>query len=340
MSTNERPGVYTTYEISGGLRGNLGGSTVGLAAAATAGTAGTVVTVTDEAAARSAFTGGNLPELVGILLRNGAAAVRCCPVEDGDYETAFAALMAEEDVKFMVCDSRSATMHGQMCDAIEAADEKSRYRIGVVESSESTRTALVSAAQALNSERMVMLSHHCSGGVPGAAAAAVCGQMAGETDPAVPMNGVELLGIGEIGGNFSDADLNLLVRGGVLPLETLGGRISIIRGITTRSTTGGAADATWREVNTIRIVDTVIPAIRDSLRTAFVRCKNTAQTRGAIRTRVIIELERFVQQEIIDGYDDVSVAASAEDPTVCEVSFRFGVAHGLNVIQLSAHITV
>ena len=45
-------------------------------------------------------------------------------------------------------------------------------------------------------------------------------------------------------------------------------------------------------------------------------------------------------QEIIDSFGEVSVKASEDDPTVCLVEFSFAVAHGLNRIYLSAHITV
>lgn len=114
----------------------------------------------------------------------------------------------------------------------------------------------------------------------------------------------------------------------------------IVRGITTRTTTGGAADKTWRELTTVRIVDDVIPALRASLRARFVRSKNTAQVRAAIRSQVMVELENKRAQEIIDSFGEVSVKASEDDPTVCLVEFSFAVAHGLNRIYLSAHITV
>jgi phage tail sheath gpL-like len=340
MSVSERPGVYTSYEVSGGLHGESGGGAVGLAAAAGSGTAGTVVAVTNYAAAVSAFSSGNLLKLTEILLKNGASVVYCCPVDNGDYATAFAALMEIPEVKFMVCDSRTASVHAAMKAAIAAADERCKYRIGVVESEDSTRAALIADAEALMSERMLLVSHHETSGTAGAVAAAVCGALAGESDPAVPLNGAALQGLSAVGNNFSDADLTLLVRGGVLPLETLGGQLSIIRGITTRSQSGGVSDGTWREVNTVRIVDTVLPGIRDALRADFSRVKNTAQTRGAIRTRTVIELENYLRREIIDSYSDVSVAAEESDPTVCRVSFRFTVAPGLNIIELSAHITV
>lgn len=340
MSYSERPGVYTSYEVSGSLYGQRAGGAVGLAAAATTGTAGTVTAVTDYAAAVSEFTGGNMTALVKLLLENGAPVVYCCPVSGSNYEAAFTALMGVTDVKYMLCDSHDATVHGKLKSAIEGAGESGKYRIGIVESGDTTRASLVSDAGALNSERMLLVSHHETDGVAGSVAAAVCGAMAAEEDPAVPLNGAALQGLSAIGANFSDADLTLLVRGGVLPLETVGGTVCIIRGITTRTQTAGAADATWREVNTVRIVDTVIPGVRDALKTDFARAKNTAQTRGAIRTRVVIELENYLRNEIINSYSDVRVQASQSDPGVCEVSFCFTVAHGLNIIELSAHITV
>ena len=140
--------------------------------------------------------------------------------------------------------------------------------------------------------------------------------------------------------SYDDTQVDTLVTGGVTPLECVSGEVSIVRGITTRTTTGGAADKTWRELTTVRIVDDVIPALRASLRARFVRSKNTAQVRAAIRSQVMVELENKRAQEIIDSFGEVSVKASEDDPTVCLVEFSFAVAHGLNRIYLSAHITV
>ena len=54
----------------------------------------------------------------------------------------------------------------------------------------------------------------------------------------------------------------------------------------------------------------------------------------------IMELENKLTREIITGYDGVRVEADTENPTVCLVDFSFTVAHGLNQIWVSAHITV
>ena len=69
---------------------------------------------------------------------------------------------------------------------------------------------------------------------------------------------------------------------------------------------------------------------------AAVHCRG----RAAIRSQVIVELERKLAAEIIDGYDEVTVRPSEEDPTVCLVEFGFSVAHGLNQIHLTVHITI
>lgn len=157
------------------------------------------------------------------------------------------------------------------------------------------------------------------------------------------VSGAQRERIGVVSGlsaSYDDTQVDTLVTGGVTPLECVSGEVSIVRGITTRTTTGGAADKTWRELTTVRIVDDVIPALRASLRARFVRSKNTAQVRAAIRSQVMVELENKRAQEIIDSFGEVSVKASEDDPTVCLVEFSFAVAHGLNRIYLSAHITV
>jgi hypothetical protein len=114
----------------------------------------------------------------------------------------------------------------------------------------------------------------------------------------------------------------------VLPLETLGGQLSNIRGITTRSQSGGVSDGTWREVNTVRIVDTVLPGIRVALR---VRLLPRQEHRQDARRDPHADGDRAGELSptgIIDSYSDVSVAAEESDPTVCRDSFRFTVRTG------------
>lgn len=346
MSVSERPGVYSSYEVTSALYGSGTGRAVGVAGVAAGGTKGAVSLITSYAAAASLYGGSSsLTGLVKVLLENGAPVVYAVPVvvsgtaARADYEVAFAALMERSEIGFMVCDSRDEAVHAALLAAISGGEERSKYRIGIVESA-GTASALVALAEKLNSERMALVGLPAAQGAAGAFAAAAAGVLAAQNDPALPLGGAELAGVTAPDARFSDSDVNVLIRGGVTPIEALGGIVSVIRGVTTRTTTNGTADATWRELSTILIVDDVLPTVRDSLKTRFARTKNTAQTRGAIRTQVVIELENKKSSEIIEDYGNVTVTADESDPTVCNVRFSFTVVHGLNRIELVAHITV
>ena len=223
------------------------------------------------------------------------------------------------------------------------ASARSRERIGVVCAGAGEAVLdLIARAAALNSERMILVAPGAQGETAAEAnlAAAVAGAIAGETDPAVPLGGCILKGVTGISAAYPEESLDALIRGGVTVVERRGGEISVVRGVTTRTKTGGAADQTWRELTTIRIVDDVIPGLRSALRSRFTRSKNTAQVRAAIRSQVIMELEEKLRREIITGYGEVTTRAQEDSPTTCLVEFSFTVAHGLNQIWLAAKITV
>ena len=350
---HERPGVYSSYDASSAISGGTAKKVIGVAARAAKGEANRAVRITSYTAGVSAFGEDNessaMEGLLRLLYQNGAAVVAAvavaAPADKQDYEAAFAALSAQEDVSVVVCDSADTEVLQALRDSVTAASGARRERIAVAGSEEETVSAMIEQAEALNSERVVLLGGRAldSGGemLSGpAAAAAVAAVIAATADPAIPLNGAPLEGISGVAADFSDDEIDLLVRGGVTPLEGNAGIASPVRGVTTRTTTGGASDSTWRELSTVLIVDNVIPQIRSALRRTFNRAKNTAQTRSAVRSRVIVELENKRQAEIIDGYGDVTVRASEENATVCEEEFSFAVAHGLNQIYLTAHITI
>ena len=342
VTNHERPGVYSRYDASTVVKGRGGGGCVGLAALCGTGTAGTLYTFNRYEEAVTAFGGEEtLTELVRLLFLNGAAQVKAVPVaEEAGYKAAFSVLEAAEDIAVVVCDSGELTVQQALRDSVKAASEARRERIAVVGGKAGENaTALVQRAEGLNSERVVLTAPVGEGG-GAAVAAAVAGAIAGESDPAIPLGGAELLGLNGLSAQYGDNDIDLLVRGGVTPLDSRAGTVSVVRGITTRTRSGESEDATWRELSTVLIVDDVIPAIRESLRARFRRAKNTEQSRGAIRSQVVLELENKKAREIITGYDGVTVTALPENPTVCLVEFAFTVAHGLNQIWLTASITI
>ena len=349
VTNHERPGVYSRYDASTVVKGRGGGGgCVGLAALCGTGTAGTLYTFNRYEEAVTAFGGEEtLTELVRLLFLNGAAQVKAVPVaEEAGYKAAFSVLEAAEDIAVVVCDSGELTVQQALRDSAAAASAARRERIAVAAGGAcETVTELLERAKALNSERVVLVA---PGGtdeegkaVSGLSlAAAVAGAIAGTTDPALPLGGAVLSGLYGLETTYGDNDLDLLIRGGVTPAERTGGVTSVVRGVTTRTTTDGTADTTWRELSTILVVDDVIPGIRSALRSKFHRAKNTEQSRGAIRSQVVLELENRKEREIISGYDNVAVSADPDNPTVCQVEFSFSAAQGLNQIWLTAHITV
>ena len=347
---HERPGVYSSYDASAAVRGGRAARTVGVAAKSASGTANAAVRLTSYEMGLSAFgedaegTPG-MSAILKLLFLGGASTVVAVKVDEDDYAAAFRVLQTVENLQVIVCDSGELTVQQALRVSLESASAARRERIAVVGMSDASTADLTERAKALNSERMVLVGPD---GLDGAgkpvsgvfAAAAVAAAVAMTRDPAIPLNGTPLNVLTGVSVDYTDSEIDVLVRGGVTPLEAVGGVVSPVRGITTRTTTGGADDTTWRELTTILIADDVVPAIRQSLRSRFSQTKNTVQTRGAIRSQTIVELENKLRAEIIDSYSDVAVSASEEDPTICLVEFSFAVAHGLNQIYLTAHITI
>jgi len=341
--------------VSTAVASGSGTKVVGLLAASQAGTAleATVITSYDAGAALYGGATASCPmtELLRLLFLNGAAAVVAVPAAVGRAATTaeltagLAVLAAQETVQLIVCGSDDADVHAAILTAITAADAVREDRIAVLGKNTGAVSALTAAAAALNSERAVLVGPRpldASGSALSGfyLAAAVAGAIAGETDPAIPLGGAAVKGFGGLETRYGEGELDTLIRGGVTAVEAVSGGISVVRGVTTRTTTAGAADTTWRELTTVLIVDDVIPAVRESLRARFARSKNTALTRSAVRSRVIMLLEDKKDREIIEDYSGVTVAADTADPTVCVVDFSFTVAHGLNQIHIYAHITV
>jgi len=330
------------------VSGSGGGKLVGLAAVNTNAETGKLYRITSYDKAIAVFgDGGEMAETIRLALKNGASAVAAVPVADADgYEAAFAVLEAVEDVAVILCDSTDMEVQKALKESVLAASEARRERIAVTAGAKGESVdGLVARAKSLNCERVVLAAPGAldSSGTAAsglAVAAAVAGAIAGETDPAVPLGGAELKGLYGLDGRYSDNDLDLLILGGVTPVESVGGAVSVVRGVTTRTTSGGEADPTWRDLCAIRVVDDVIPSLRAALHSKFRRAKNTERSRGAIRAQVVLELENKLAREVIAGYEDVTVRADPEEPTRCLVEFSFTAAHGLNQIWLTAHITV
>ena len=240
---HERPGVYSVYDASSVTSAGRAAKRIGVAALAVKGTANAVVTLTGYSTGVDAFGedeagAPGMSTLLKLLFANGAStvyAVRTGEAADLEaYQAAFAALESY-DVQVMVCDSSEVNIQKALKMAVETASAARGERIGVIGGSGDTAAQLVTRAAAVNSERMVLVGPDMKDEngteLPGVfAAAAVAGAIACGSDPAMPLNGAELYGIGGLQSVYSDNDIDLLVQGGVTPLEDVGGVVSPVRG--------------------------------------------------------------------------------------------------------------
>lgn len=347
MEYHERTGVYSNYEMSTVLVSSSGSKTVALAGVSALEDMLTITSVGQ--AERELGEETVLLNLTRLLLMNGAGTVLVYPAEDDEvasYQKAVQTLLGEKKASYLILDCDYSDVQVAVKTEILEAAEEGNECIGIFGMSSTSTSPLISRAGSMNTERIMLVTGSAylswddatGGGIYGAAA--VAGLLAGETDPAVPVHGVTLKGIGRVPQRFSETELDALVRGGVSQLEMVGNSVSLVRGVTTRTTTNGVADASWREITTIRIVDEVVPGIRSALKANFIRKKNNETTRGAIRSQVVVELEERKKKEIIDDYGEISVEADETDPTVCLVGFSFTVLHGISRIYLTAHISV
>ena len=348
ITYHERPGVYSDYDASSVTATGSTERVIALAGVSEAKSG--LYTVTSYASGRDTFgESSQLGRMLKLAYQNGAGTVLACPVaEDTEaaYRAALALLLAEKRASFCVVGSTQEKVHIALRDAVEAASGQRGECIGLAGMASPSVAELTARAAKLNSERVVLMAPdvYLSGETAAAggcmAASALAGVLCDQSDPAMPLNGQVLQGISGVTAGYEDTEYDALVAAGVTALECVGGRVSVIRGLTTRTKTGEVSDRTWRELTTILVVDDVIPSIRSALRSKFSRAKNTPQSRGAIRAQVVLELENKLSREIITAYDNVTVTEKADDPTVCLVEFSFTAAHGLNQIWLTAHITV
>lgn len=345
---HERPGVYSDYDASSVTAAGSSDRVIALVGMSDADEG--IYTLRSYAAGKEAFgETSQLGKMVKAAYLNGAGTVLACPVAadtQAAYEAAFALVFEEKKAGFCAVGSAKAEVHEALMEAVEEASGQKGECIGIVGMASPTLAGLLDRAEDLNSERMVLVGpdvymqteQNAVGGY--LAAAALAGVLADQSDPAMPLNGQVLHGFSGVSKVFNDTEIDSLVRGGVTVLECVGGKVSVMRGITTRTMTGSEPDSTFRELTTMLIVDDVIPAIRSSLRSKFTRAKNNPVTRNAIRNQVVVELEDRKNRQIIEDYDNLTVSAASDDPTVCLVEFEFTVVHGLNRICLTAHISV
>lgn len=345
MPTNERPGVYSSIEVTSTLSGSSAGKVVGLAAAAASGIKGECVKISSYGEAVSRFGSDcSITKLIEISFSNGASAVQAVAAEVtatpdiDDYRQAFDALMVKEDVSIMLCDSHDGAVHAAMMSAISGAVESCKYRIGIVETG-GTVTEVSSCAAALNCERMVMAYPAESGtnATPGAVAAAVAGAVAaaareGGSFGNVPAESVCYMSLAPVGvarcynplefsgGADEEADNDLRARILASYASLPNGSNSAYYKQAALDTDGVAAAAVMpceRGLGTVDIIissanglpsQTLIDTLQDKLDEQREICVDID-----VLAPAAVTVNISVQVDVADGYNEADILAAVED---------------------------
>lgn len=169
--------------------------------------------------------------------------------------------------------------------------------------------AQVTIANGVNEERTHISYFPGSWTHPVEIAAALAGVVAAKDNPSTPFNGAVLAGVHtpEISLRLTRTEQEVLLAGGVTPLEVdVSGNASVVKLVTTRTTTNGASDLVLLSTNPIAILDylrDLVKGLRDS---KYSDAKATDSVLSAFRADVL-EIAHKLEApglEILQHVDD------------------------------------
>lgn len=343
--------VTTTVDGQAGMAAlGRGSKRVVVVAAGSSGTDNKLVDIFSKSQIKSEFTSGNIVDLLEMCFTNRVKRVSGVKITltgselqadlEAKYQAALDAILAEPEIDYIVLDNNTAaiaTIAKTQCNNA-AAENRPRKLVTWGGTTEATNG---------NSGRVYVVDNNLlktdgtnANGMLGAAAVATALSL--ETDPALPVHGLVLLGFGGLQKKKTIAEMDTLAASGVIPLEQIGGDVVIYRGPTsyTKDSTGNA-DKTYADITTMEIIDTVVPGVQRYLQSKYKRSKNTEGVRDQIEIDVktaLLEYEKLEYIEDVENSSNISAVAVTGEPKKTRVDYNFNVVNGLEEIQIYAHM--
>jgi phage tail sheath gpL-like len=202
-----------------------------------------------------------------------------------------------------------------------------------------TLSAATTQAAALNAERMSVA--FLKNGISSVedTAAAYAAVVAGEEDPARPLNTLVLTGITPpaIADRLSRTEQEACLANGVTPLEWgPGDQVQIVRAITTYTVNSSSvADVSWLNLTTIRTMDYCMKAWRTRIELNYPREKLSSKTPARVRSDLLEVAYKLEELEILENVDkwkdDLVVERDSQDNDRLNAKIPVDVVNGMHV---------
>lgn len=309
--------------------------------------AGEIFSITGTNDAVAAFGANSLvPKMVRVLISNGVDNIKGIVVADGEngFVEALDATMADKTIKVILCDNNNAATITAVKDHLILAESNDRFRYSVfaptVEDT-ADQTKLTAFAKTVNSNRIFIPGPALLGSDGKAVelqvvAAGLAGAIMTETDdPALPMNGVQIMGFSGVSRTMLETEMKALANAGVTALYPEGSVPAVYRLVTS-----AIDDQVWQEGSTRFIADYVLESNEELLRANYKRTKNVTRILNAIRDDIKINMEKMEAAEIIENWDEstLTVTKDPQDAYGALVDYEFDVVTPLYTITINQHM--
>lgn len=305
----------------------------------TASVAAAVVTLT----AKNKGTLGNQIKVSASMALAAGLTVAASSVSGGtadpDIQPALTALFAagHHVLSTSLQDSANLTKLRTHLDGVSHALE-SRGAVGTYALT-STLAAATTLAASINSGRISAALLPGTISLPWEVAAAYAAVIAGEEDPARPLNTLALTGIAAapIANRLTRTEQENCLNNGVTPLEVgPGEKVQIVRAVTTYTKDPqGILDISMLDLTTIRTLDYVRRACRDRISLRFPREKLSQRTEAKVWSElfdVLLKLEELeITENVLANKDKLLTERDSQDPNRLNARIPCDVVNGLHV---------
>ena len=307
--------------------------------------------ITGTADAVTAFGAtSKIPAMVRVLISNGVDNIVGMVIDGGtegtEIATALEASMSDKTIKVVLLDTNDTATIAAVKDHLTVCEANDMFRYSVFAPNDDdtvSQTKLTAFAASIASDRIFVpgpgLLQSSGRAVPQLVATGLAALIMTETsDPALPMNGVQIAGFTGVSRTLLETEMKALAMAGVTPIYMEGATPAVYRLVTSVAATNNV----WLEGTTRFIADYVLESNEELLRANYKRTKNVVRILNAIKGDIKINMEKMESLEIIENWDEstLTVVKDPMDAYGALIDYEFDVVTPLYTITINQHMKI